>query len=455
MTDANGSRASRPCSIPEGIDPDTGGLRTPLFDLHTELGGRMVNFGGHALPMRFDDGTVAEHRATRAAAGLFDVSHMGIIELHPASTARDGAGGSGGTSDAGTGGTSSGGTGGGGTSTDALRYVAAWLEQCVPGSIVNLAPGRMRYTLFTTAAGGVLDDLIVSNHGDRLRLVVNAVRTDADLDMLRGVNGGSDDGAVRLAVRTDMALLALQGPAAAEVLARWAPAAAELAFMSTATLSIDGIECEVSRCGYTGEDGFEIAVPDGQASHKAAPPGRTSPGRTAPGQAVHVARLLLSADEVSPAGLGARDTLRLEAGLPLVGHELTEATTPAEAGLGWSIPKRRRSEGGFPGAETITAQLRDGPPRQRVGIAADGRRPIRDGAKLADASGNQVGMVTSGGFGPTVDAPVAMAYVAAAHAAAGTELFAEGRKGPEPCQVAPLPFTEHRYWRPSAQTRPV
>ena len=398
MTDANGSRASKHGSVPDGIDPDTGGLRTPLFDLHTELGGRMVNFGGHALPMRYGDGTVAEHRSTRAAAGLFDVSHMGIVELRP-------------------------------VGADGISDVAAWLERCVPGSIANLASGRMRYTLFTTPAGGVLDDLIVSNLGSHLRIVVNAVRTDADLDMLRGVNGGCDDGSVRIKVRTDAALLALQGPAAAQVLAQWAPAAADLAFMSTATLPIDGVDCEVSRCGYTGEDGFEVAVPAGHAPH--------------------IAQLLLSADGVAPAGLGARDTLRLEAGLPLVGHELTEATTPAEAGLGWSIPKRRRTEGGFPGAALIAAQLRDGPPRQRVGIAAEGRRPIRDGAVLADVGGNQVGMVTSGGFGPTVDAPVAMAYVAAEHSADSTELFAEGRKGPEPCRVAPLPFTEHRYWRPT------
>ncbi|WP_419945695.1 glycine cleavage system aminomethyltransferase GcvT [Candidatus Poriferisodalis sp.] len=380
------------------IDPDTGGLRTPLFDLHTELGGRMVNFGGHALPMRYGDGTVAEHRSTRTAAGLFDVSHMGIVELHPAGTGE-------------------------------LGDVATWLEQCAPGSIVSLAPGRMRYTLFTTAAGGVLDDLIVSNLGSHLRIVINAVRTGADLDMLRGVNGGSDDGSVRIRVRTDVALLALQGPAAAPVLARWVPAAADLAFMSTATLSIDGVDCEVSRCGYTGEDGFEIAMPSSEASH--------------------VAQLLLGSAEVAPAGLGARDTLRLEAGLPLVGHELTETTTPAEAGLGWSIPKRRRAEGGFPGADVITAQLTRSAPRQRVGVSAEGRRPIRDGAVLADASGNQIGMVTSGGFGPTVDAPVAMAYVATEHSADGTEMFAEGRKGPEPCRIAPLPFTEHRYWRPT------
>ena len=392
MTDASGSRAGE-----TGVDPATGGLCTPLFKLHSELGGRMANFGGHALPMRFE-GTIAEHSATRTAAGLFDVSHMGIIELHP-------------------------------NRSDEVADVAAWLERCVPGSVVNLAPGRMRYTLFTTSAGGVLDDLIVSNHGNRLRAVVNAVRADADLAMLRGVNGGGDDGDVRIAVRHDLALLALQGPAAVEVLARWAPPAAELAFMSTAAMSIDGVECEVSRCGYTGEDGFEIAVPSTDA--------------------VHLAQLLLSCDEVSPAGLGARDTLRLEAGLPLVGHELTEATTPAEAGLGWAIPKRRRAEGGFPGSETITAQLCAGPPRHRVGVAARGRRPIRDGAVLADADGAHVGIVTSGGFGPTVDAPIAMAYVAAEHARNGTELFAEGRKGPEPCRVAPLPFVEHRFWRPS------
>ncbi len=375
-----------------------GGVRTPLFDLHTELGGRMVNFGGHALPMRYGDGTVAEHRATRAAAGLFDVSHMGIVELHPAAG-------------------------------DEVHDVAAWLERCVPGAITSLAPGRMRYTLFTTAAGGVLDDLIVSCHADRLRIVVNAVRTEADLSMLREANGGGDDGDVRIEVRTDLALIALQGPAAVDVLAQLTPAAADLAFMSTSTLPIDGVECEVSRCGYTGEDGFEVAIPASEA--------------------MHIARLLLDADEVAPAGLGARDTLRLEAGLPLVGHELTEATTPAEAGLGWSIPKRRRAEAGFPGAEIITAQLRDGSPRQRVGIAAEGRRPIRDGAALTDAAGASVGIVTSGGYGPTVETPIAMAYVASEHSADGTELFAEGRKGTEPCRVAPLPFVEHRYWRPS------
>ena len=375
-----------------------GGVRTPLFDLHTELGGRMVDFGGHALPMRYGDGTVAEHRATRAAAGLFDVSHMGIVELHPAAG-------------------------------DEVHSVAAWLERCVPGAITSLAPGRMRYTLFTTAAGGVLDDLIVSCHADRLRIVVNAVRTEADLSMLREANGGGDDGDVRIEVRTDLALIALQGPAAVDVLAQLTPAAADLAFMSTSTLPIDGVECEMSRCGYTGEDGFEVAIPASEATH--------------------IARLLLGNDEVAPAGLGARDTLRLEAGLPLVGHELTETTTPAEAGLGWSIPKRRRAEASFPGAEIITAQLRDGSPRQRVGIAAEGRRPIRDGAALSTSDGTGVGMVTSGGYGPTVESPIAMAYVASEHSADGTELFAEGRKGIEPCRVAPLPFVEHRYWRPS------
>lgn len=425
-----------------GVDPGTGGIRTPLFDLHTELGGRMVSFGGHALPMRYGDGTVAEHRHTRTAAGLFDVSHMGIIDLRPA----DGA---------------------------SVADAAAWLEGSVPGSIVNLAPGRMRYTQFTTPSGGVLDDLIVSNLGDRLRLVVNAVRTEADLaalearlgerrargdsraaspghrvgtrtaDAARTAGGGSDSDAhggtdvgspaadVSIEPQSELALLALQGPAACEVLERCAHGAADLAFMATMSVEIQGVPCEVSRCGYTGEDGFEITVPATEA--------------------VGVARMLLADSQVAPAGLGARDTLRLEAGLPLVGHELTETTTPAEAGLGWSIPKRRRTDGGFPGAAVITAQLADGPPRRRVGIAAVGRRPIRDGAALrapgAAAADAPVGIVTSGGFGPTVDAPVAMAYVATEHAADGTELLAEGRKGAEPCRVAPLPFTEHRFWR--------
>ena len=288
MTDANGGVRE------PDIDPDTGGVRTPLFDLHTELGGRMVNFGGYALPMRYGDGTVAEHRATRTATGLFDVSHMGIIDVRPA----DGMG---------------------------VAEAAAWLECSVPGSIVNLAPGRMRYTLFTTAAGGVLDDLIVSNLGDRLRLVVNAVRTDADLAALAA---RLDDRKVRIEQQSGLALVALQGPAAAGVLARWAPAAAELAFMSTATLSIDGVECEVSRCGYTGEDGFEVSIPASEATH--------------------VARLLLSADGVVPAGLGARDTLRLEAGLPLVGHELTEATTPGRGRTGLVDPQAPARRGRLP-----------------------------------------------------------------------------------------------------------
>ncbi len=395
-------------AAPAPLDPNTGGIRTPLFDLHTALGGRMVNFGGHALPMRFE-GTVAEHRSTRKAAGLFDVSHMGIIDLHPAGTETDPES------------STAGGTGD-------IDEMATWLQRCVPGSIVNLKPGQMRYTLFTTPDGGVLDDLIVSHHGNRLRLVVNAVRTEADLAMLRTVNGDSDEGEVAIRVRHDLALLALQGPAAKDVLARYAPAACELAFMSSATLPINSVECEISRCGYTGEDGFEIAVSTADA--------------------MGIAELLLSCDEVSPAGLGARDTLRLEAGLPLVGHELTEAISPIEAGLGWCIPKRRRSHGGYPGAATIAAQLSQGPTRRRVGIAADGRRPIRDGATLTDADGSNIGIVTSGGYGPTIDAPIAMGYVAAEYGVVGTELYAQGRKGPALCSVTPLPFVEHRFWRP-------
>ena len=386
---------------PGNVDPSTGGFRTPLFDVHAEFSGRMANFGGHALPMRFE-GTVAEHQHTRSAAGLFDVSHMGIVDIRPA----DGA---------------------------SVADVAEWLERSVPGSIVNLGPGRMRYTQLTTPSGGVLDDLIVSNLGDRLRLVVNAVRTDADLALLRSrcadTVAHESAPAVTIEVQSGLALLALQGPTAAAVLSRWAPGASELPFMATASLDVNGVPCEVSRCGYTGEDGFEITVPAVEASS--------------------MARLLLSSDDVVPAGLGARDTLRLEAGLPLVGHELTESTSVAEAGLGWSIPKRRRTKGGFPGAEVIAEQLAAGPSRRRVGISAVGRRPIRDAAALSAPDGTPVGVVTSGGYGPTIDAPIAMAYVAAEHADVGTELVAAGRRGDEPCIVAELPFVEHRFWRPS------
>ena len=383
------------------IDSGTGGLRTPLFDLHAELGGRMANFGGHALPMRFE-GTVAEHQHTRTAAGLFDVSHMGVVDIRPA----DGA---------------------------SVADAAAWLERSVPGSIVNLAPGRMRYTQLTTPSGGVLDDLIVSNLGDRLRLIVNAVRTDADLAELaarRDETAANDsEPGIAIELASGLALVALQGPSAAAVLSRWAPDAGGLAFMATAVMDVNDVPCGVSRCGYTGEDGFEITVPAVEA--------------------ISMAQLLLSCDEVMPAGLGARDTLRLEAGLPLVGHELTESTSPAEAGLGWSIPKRRRAEGGFPGAAIIAEQLASGPSRRRVGICAVGRRPIRDGATLRAPRGTPVGIVTSGGYGPTLDAPIAMAYVAAEHADVGTELVAAGRRGDEPCTVAELPFVEHRFWRPS------
>jgi aminomethyltransferase len=359
--------------------------RTPLHPLHVELGGRMVAFAGWELPVQYD-GVIAEHSWCRTDAALFDVSHMGIIELH------------------------------------GPDRVAA-LEALVPSAIDGLPPGRMRYTVLTNPAGGVIDDLMVTNRGDHLVLVVNAARRDVDLAHLRRELAGD----VAVVVRPDLALLALQGPAAARVLAVHDPTVASLVFLQVAPAVIAGTPVVASRSGYTGEDGFELVV--------------------AAAQATEVARALLADEAVRPAGLGARDTLRLEAGLCLYGHDLDESTTPVEADLGWSIQARRRRDGGFPGAEVVLAQLADGPPRRRVGLAPEGRRPVRDHAPLRTTDGRPAGAVTSGGFGPTVGRPVAMGYVPTALAEVGTRLVAEVRGAEVPVTVAELPFTPHRYHR--------
>jgi aminomethyltransferase len=360
--------------------------RTPLFDLHHELSARIVPFAGWEMPVQYPPGIIAEHQHCRAAAGLFDVSHMGQVRL-------EGEG------------------------------AAQALERLVPADIVGLAPGRARYTQFTNEAGGILDDLIVSNAGDHLFLVVNAGCRDADIAHLRQAL----EPAIRVEELTDRALLALQGPAAAAVLARLAPPCAGLPFMGTAEMAVDGLPCRVSRLGYTGEDGFEISV--------------------AAGEATRLARALLAHDEVKPVGLGARDSLRLEAGLPLYGHEIDTTTTPVEAGLAWSIQKRRREAGGFAGAETILRQLAEGPARKLVGIRPEGRAPAREGTEIQDAGGRIVGKITSGGFGPTVGAPIAMGYVDAAHAEPGTGLALLVRGKPLPAKVAGLPFVPRRYHR--------
>ncbi len=363
--------------------------RTPLHDLHVECGARMVPFAGYEMPVQFS-GILDEHRQVRAAAGLFDVSHMGQVRLR-------GAG------------------------------AAAALERLVPVDVFDLAAGRQRYALFTNPQGGILDDLMVTNAGDHLFLVVNAARKAHDVAHLRHHLPAD----CQIEELTDRALLALQGPAAGAVMAGLAPESADMTFMTAADIAVDGVECLATRSGYTGEDGFELSVPVDAAER--------------------IARLLLAQDGVAPIGLGARDSLRLEAGLCLYGHDIDETTTPVEAGLTWAIQKVRRAggarAGGFPGAEVILRQMADGPARKRVGLRPEGRAPVREGAELIDGHGDTVGHVTSGGFGPTVGGPVAMGYVAAEHAAAGTRLNAVVRGKALPLTVARMPFVEQRYYR--------
>ena len=371
--------------IDAGATAGNGPRRTPLYALHVELGGRMVDFAGWSLPVQYAAGIMAEHRHCRVAAALFDVSHMAQLLIHG-----DGA--------------------------------AVALEALVPANLTGLGKDGLRYTLLTNPQGGVLDDLIVGWAGSNLYLVVNAACREADLAHLRA--------ALEPAHRVeelDRGLLALQGPEAAAVMARLAPAAADLRFMQCAELTLAGQKCRVARSGYTGEDGFEISV---AADHTES-----------------LARLLLEQPEVKPAGLGARDSLRLEAGLCLYGHELTPETSPIEAGLAWAIGKRRREEGGFLGAEIILRQLADGPARKLVGIIPDGRSPARESTQVQDAEGRTIGFVTSGGFGPSVGGPIAMGYVASAHAAVGAPLTLMVRDKPHPAQVAATPFVPHRYAR--------
>jgi aminomethyltransferase len=368
---------------------DTPLKRTPLHALHLELGAKMVPFAGYDMPVQYPTGILAEHLHTRAQAGLFDVSHMGQLRL----TARPG------------------------------HDAAAALERLVTSDILSLPLGRMRYALFTNAAGGILDDLMVTRVGDHLLLVVNAACKQADEAHLRAHL--SD--AVDIENLSSRALLALQGPAAAEALARLVPECRDLPFMAGAFWMIGGARCFITRSGYTGEDGFEISLPQ-----EAAEP---------------VARRLLAMAEVKPVGLGARDSLRLEAGLCLYGHDIDESTTPVEAGLAWSIAKRRRETGGFPGAAVIQRQLAEGPARRRVGVRPEGRQPARDHSEIQDGAGHRIGEITSGGFGPSVNGPVAMGYVAAEAAKPGQALNLLVRGKPLPARVAALPFVKHNYHR--------
>jgi aminomethyltransferase len=367
-------------------DPDADQLRTtPLDALHRRLGARMVPFAGYELPIHYKPGVLAEHVQCRERAALFDVSHMGQISLY---------------------------------GPDA----AAALETLVPGEIIGLKPGRQRYTLFLDEAGGILDDLMVSRHGDRLLLIVNASRKEA--------------GARHLATRIpqiaaephdDRALLALQGPAAIEIMRRLSPEAAALPFMGAAELIIAGVPVWISRSGYTGEDGFEISIPGADAEG--------------------FAEKLLAEPEVAPAGLGARDSLRLEAGLCLYGNDIDELTTPVEANLTWTIAKRRREARDFPGAVAICDQLAHSPTRLRVGIRPEGRAPARAKTVIAAQDGTEAGTVTSGGFGPTAGGPIAMGYVRRDLAENGTPLILLVRGKQMPASVVPLPFVPHRFAR--------
>lgn len=365
-------------------------LKTPLDSLHRELGARMVPFAGYEMPVQYPAGILKEHLHTRAGAGLFDVSHMGQVRIR-------GAG------------------------------VGEALETLVPVDVLDLGQNAQTYALFTNDKGGVLDDLIITRWGEEeLFLVVNAACKEQDIAHLRAHLKG-----LEIEVMEDQALLALQGPAARGVMAQLAPAAAELTFMNGLATSVEGTEVYITCSGYTGEDGFEISMPSAIAEQ--------------------VARNLLAAEAVEAIGLGARDSLRLEAGLCLYGHELDADTTPVTAGLMWSISKARRSDGaragGFPGAEEIFRQQTDGVTRRRVGLQVEGKRPVRDGQSVVDADGNEVGVITSACFGASLGAPVAMAYVDSEHRDLGTSLSVDVRGKLLPVTVVRMPFVAQNYYR--------
>jgi aminomethyltransferase len=366
--------------------------RTPLYDLHVELGAKMVPFAGYEMPVQYPMGVMKEHLHTRAEgkAGLFDVSHMGQVRLSGAEA-------------------------------------KAALETLVPVDIIDLPENMQRYAVFTNEEGCILDDLMVANFGDSLFVVVNAACKEQDIAHMKKHLSGR----CKVEELADRALLALQGPGAAAVMSRLAPGVEKMVFMNTAKVTLVGVECFISRSGYTGEDGYEISVPNDKA--------------------VELAKLLLAQPEVAPIGLGARDSLRLEAGLCLYGHDIDTTTTPIEGSLLWALSKVRRADGaragGFPGAEVILGQIKNGVSKKRVGLLPKDRVPVREGAELVDGEGRVIGKVTSGGFGPTLGGPLAMGYVDAAHATVGATFSAMVRGKAIPVEVVKTPFVAQRYYR--------
>jgi len=378
------------------LDDQTLLEKTPLHALHLSLGARMVPFAGYDMPVQYPAGVLKEHLQTRSAAGLFDVSHMGQLVVR--------------------------------AKTGSCEDAALALESLVPVDILGLKPGRQRYGFFTDANGGILDDLMITNRGDHLFVVVNAACKEADVAHMQAHLSGCD-----VTLLEDRALLALQGPLAETVLAGLWPDAASMKFMDVRDATLNGAACIVSRSGYSGEDGFEISVPAGKAEE--------------------IARALLGHPDCQPIGLGARDSLRLEAGLCLYGNDIDTTTSPVEAALEWAVQKARRTggerSGGFPGAARILDELANGTSRRRVGLKPEGKAPVRAHARLyADAEGRTgLGEVTSGTFGPTVEGPVAMGYVPTEYAAPGTQIFAEVRGKYLPVAVAALPFITPTYKR--------
>ncbi|MEO7602409.1 MAG: glycine cleavage system aminomethyltransferase GcvT [Sphingomicrobium sp.] len=362
--------------------------RLALDSWHRSKGARMVPFAGYDMPVQYE-GIIAEHLWTRESAGLFDVSHMGQVLVH-------------------------------GANADAA------LEILMPGDLQGLGDMKLRYSLLLDDSGGIIDDLMATRRGEDFYLVVNGATKHDDLGLLQ--NAMPRD--IVVDHMREQALLALQGPKAVEVLETVAPGVGELIFMQGGAFRLAGHTAWVSRSGYTGEDGFEISIPAAAAGA--------------------VAEALAAHDAVKPIGLGARDSLRLEAGLPLYGHDIDRTTTPVMAGLTFAISKRRRAEGGFPGAQRILAEIEQGPPQRRVGFEIDGRQPVREGARVLDDEGNEVGRITSGGFSPSLQRPIAMGYVATPLAEPGTALKLEQRDKLFEACVAAMPFVPHRYHRKGA-----